>query len=80
MKLRLLFAISLLSGIGACVAAPSDNLPEQPSPIQETDLAYAVGDWSGTLSYLDYSSGKEVVLPLELGISQAGPCLQISFV
>lgn len=48
--------------------------------VAERDLALAVGDWTGTLSYLDFSSGASVALPLELSIQQDGPCLSLEFV
>ncbi|MEM9738417.1 MAG: hypothetical protein AAF829_00985 [Pseudomonadota bacterium] len=62
----------------ACVSSPVDEVSEPLRPLTESDLDFGVGTWTGALSYLDFTSGEAVAIPLDLEVSQSGPCLTLS--
>lgn len=62
-RTRILLILTLLSGMIACVQA-------QDVRIFPKDVRFIKGSWNGTLTYLDYSSGKPFTMPAEIDITQ----------
>lgn len=47
--------------------------------INTTDFKKSLGAWTGTLTYLDYSSGKPFTMPANVTLSEAPGSLVLSF-
>ena len=72
-------AIVLVS-LAILVAACTASIPKETSTIPSVEASVSVSDfepiigtgWTGSLNYLDYSSGKIVEIPVELDVSVSG--------
>ena len=67
------------SGLVACTASPNTEVLDRPPSVAASSLAVAQGAWTGTLTYLDFTSNEEVVLPLELDVQLEDRCLVLNF-
>lgn len=74
MKKQLLFLVAIAGIWLAFMAFAKGNVKVTPN-----DFKNSIGQWKGTLTYLDYTSGKPFSMPAELQISQIGKSSQYLF-
>lgn len=64
--------IILLLTISLCLSGHITLMAQKTIKIKAKDLKTLTGNWKGTLTYLDYTSGKPYTMPAELEIRQQG--------
>ncbi|MEP3891283.1 MAG: hypothetical protein ABJN69_12560 [Hellea sp.] len=73
--MRLLYLTGILIlGLTACVAPPATSIPSDGPVIKIADFDVIAGDeWTGTLTYLDYSANKRVTIPTAASVRITSP-------
>ncbi|KAA9332165.1 hypothetical protein F0P96_11805 [Hymenobacter busanensis] len=61
-------AAFLLLGFGSA----GNSLAQSPATVTVRELQPLIGHWQGSLTYLDYSSGKPYTMPADINIQQIG--------
>jgi hypothetical protein len=62
-----------------CILAALAGFTKASFTVSAKDFKNSIGQWKGTLTYLDYTSGKPFSMPAELQISQLGKSSRFVF-
>ena len=62
----ILFVIAVL-----CFGTLQAQLNESRQAVRTSDFRYALGEWKGSLTYLDYSSGKPFTMPANVTLTNS---------
>jgi hypothetical protein len=63
---------TIIIAIVICLLNIASAYSQTSSKVTVKDFQRLIGDWKGTLTYLDYSSNKPYTMPADISISQSG--------